>query len=62
MNEDKNFLSVLENRIIKLQTQINDLQELIKHYRAVLADYKKNVKVDMQVEDPLLHQDENVSL
>ncbi len=62
MNEDKNFLSVVENRVIRLQTQINDLQELIKHYRAVLADFKRNVKVDLPVEDALLHQDENVTL
>ena len=42
----ENVLGYLEDRIIQLQTRINELQELSKHYKIVLRDYKRENKID----------------
>ena len=42
----ENVLSFLEDRIIQLQTRINEMQELSKHYKMVLKDYKREHKIE----------------
>jgi len=48
---NNNVLAYFESRIINLQAQINNLQELVNHYRAVLADYKRQNRIDFPVDD-----------
>ena len=63
-DNNTNMLSYLEDRIIKLQIQINDYQRLINNYKAVVADLKKSVRVDMNENEILqdIPRDENVTL
>ncbi len=41
-----NVMGYLEDKIIKLQSQITEMQDMIRHYRAVLADTKRSMRVD----------------
>jgi len=67
MNENNtNVMSFLEDRVIKLQSQITEMQDLIRHYRAVLSDYKRTVRVDYSENNENNYQnaqrEENVTL
>jgi hypothetical protein len=59
-----NVMGYLEDKIIKLQSQITELQDTIRHYRAVLADTKRTMRVDYAEHDNYqnAHRDENVTL
>ncbi len=50
-NNNNNILGYFESRIISIQAQINNLQELVNHYRAVLNDYKRQNRVDMPMDE-----------
>ena len=59
-----NVMGFLEDRVIKLQSQITEMQDLIRHYRAVLNDYKRTMRVDYSENENYqnVHRDENVTL
>ena len=57
-----NVMGYLEDKIIKLQSQITELQDMIRHYRAVLADTKRSMRVDYAENENYAHRDENVTL
>ncbi|HXH18384.1 MAG TPA: hypothetical protein VNJ07_04800 [Chitinophagales bacterium] len=51
MPDNNNLLSYFESRIISIQAQINNLQELVNHYRAVLADFKRQNRIDYPIDE-----------
>lgn len=58
-------MGFLEDRVIKLQSQITELQDLIRHYRAVLNDYKRTMRVDYSENNEAYqnaHREESVTL
>jgi len=64
-DNNTNVMGYLEDKIIKLQSQITELQDTIRHYRAVLAYTKRSMRVDYGENENnynTINRDEHVTL